>query len=116
MRHISVLITFTIMLTQVFSAESNPIQQESLFMNDEESHKVLSALENFEEQNRPSPSKDLKVTGIFFVDDSNWVVWINDTAYSSVGQKESFSIDEVNENEVIITKTTGETLALSVGN
>ncbi len=84
--------------------------EESMFMSDDDSKKILSMLK----ENKKPMSNNLKVTGIVFIDEANWIVWINNTPYSSIGENGDFSIDEVSESEVVITKNDGKTLTLSV--
>lgn len=107
MRNISkVIIIFS------FFSLINVKSEESLFMSDEESQKILSFVEN--NKNKCVDSCEFKLSGIVFIDDLNWVVWINNKPYNSIGEKEDFSLDEVNENNVVITRTDGKTLNLSV--
>lgn len=84
--------------------------EESMFMSDDESKKILSMLK----ENKKPMSDNLKLTGIVFIDEANWIVWINNKPYSSIGENGDFSIDEVSENEVIITKNDGKTITLTV--
>ena len=106
MRNISkILIIFFIIISTIVMAE------ESLFMSDDDSKRVLAMLK---EDKRPVKTNNLKVTGIVFIDDLNWIIWINDKPYNSIGEKGEFSIDEVTENSVIITQNDGKTLTLSV--
>lgn len=84
--------------------------EESMFLSDKDSEKILSMLK--ESKNRIG--NNFKVTGIVFINNEDWVVWINNKAYSSIGENGEFSIDEVNENTVVITQNDGKTLTLSV--
>ncbi len=88
--------------------------EESLFMNIEDSEKAILMAQQKKKVQKIN-NEHLKVSGIFFIDESNWTVWINDESYSSIGQKEDFSIDEVSENNVILTTSEGNTLEISVG-
>ncbi|MDR0744382.1 MAG: hypothetical protein LBE97_00265 [Holosporales bacterium] len=56
----------------------------------------------------------LSVSGIFYIDQDNWTVWINDIPYSKVGQYLDFSIDEISESEILLTLNNSETVVLSV--
>lgn len=87
--------------------------QGSFFMNDDDSQKATTLAKQSEEAKEFS-SGGIKLSGIFFIDESNWTVWINGKAYSAVGQQGDFSIDEVSENEVTITTSDGNTIKLSV--
>ncbi len=88
-------------------------EQTSFFMNDLDSKKALSlAKQSNKEETQKIP--ELKLSGIFFVDDQNWTIWLNDIAYSEYGQYENFSIDAVSESEVTITNSDSETVTLSV--
>jgi hypothetical protein len=55
-----------------------------------------------------------RISGIFFVNDSTWTVWIDNVPYSSPGQKEDFSIDEVSEDSVTLTMNDGITIDICV--
>lgn len=85
----------------------------SFFMNDEDSIKALS-LAKQSNTNDSLQTSNLKLSGIFFIDEQNWTVWIDGNPYSEIGQHENFSIDEVSESEVIITTSDGDTSILSV--
>jgi hypothetical protein len=83
-----------------------------IFMTDKESEKVLSIAK---QKNQKSFKRcGHKISGIFFVDDSTWTVWIDNVPYSSIGQKEEFSIDEVSEEKVVLTTNDGFTLDIYV--
>ena len=107
MRIISIKIMFCINLTGVCFAE------ESFFMTAEESEAVLSAMVG-KNQDQAGAYKDLKLSGIFYMNEDDWTVWINDIAYSTIGQQRDFSIDEVSEESVCLTLSDGKTLQLSV--
>lgn len=85
----------------------------SFFMNDEDSQKAISMAKQ-KSKSEESACEGIKLSGIFFIDESNWTVWINGTPYSSIGQQEDFSIDEVSEDSVLITTSEGNTIKLSV--
>lgn len=105
MRNISKILIIFLIMTTLAKAE------ESLFMSEEDSKRILSMLK---EGKKLISTNNLKVTGIVFINDLDWIVWINNKAYNSIGEKGEFSIDEVTENSVIITQNDGKTLTLSV--
>ena len=91
--------------------------QTSFFMSEKESAKILNFInsKNTEKPQKASlPKRDLTISGIFYVDHNTWTIWINDIAYSTIGQQADFSIDEVSENSVSLTLQDGVTLCLSV--
>lgn len=109
MRNISkTLIIISIFITDLFALDK------SLFMSSTESEKVLSMLDN-DKQKGNIDTTSFKITGIMFNDDLNWIVWINDKPYTTIGEKEGFSIDSVSERNVLLTKSDGTTLDLEVG-
>ena len=87
--------------------------QGSFFMNDDDSQKATTLAKQSEETKEFS-SGGFKLSGIFFIDEANWTIWLNGKAYSAIGQQGDFSIDEVSENEVTITNSDGNTIKLSV--
>ena len=105
MRNISKILIILLIMNLNFANS-----EESMFMSDDESKKILSMLT----ENKKTASDSLKVTGIVFIDESNWIVWINNKPYSSIGENGDFSIDEVSECEVVITQNDGKTITLSV--
>ncbi len=109
MQNFSKIIISGIMLNSVAMPEE-PI---SFFMNDEDSIKALS-LAKQSNTNDTEQTSNLKLSGIFFVDEQNWTIWINSKPYSEIGQHEDFSIDEVSESEVTITTSDGDAIILSV--
>jgi hypothetical protein len=81
-------------------------------MTKEESEKALSiAKHNNKKSEKHSKHK---ISGIFFMDDLTWTVWIDNVPYSSVGQKEEFSLDEVSEEKVTLTMNDGTTSEIFV--
>ncbi|MDR1333127.1 MAG: hypothetical protein LBJ69_01860 [Holosporales bacterium] len=87
-------------------------QARTIFMSPEESELVLRSIEK---RKAVHPSKHMKkLSGILYVDEDNWTVWIDGTPYSSIGQHEEFSIDEVTEDNVSLTMSDGSTTVLSV--
>jgi hypothetical protein len=104
--------TFSKIVSLIFLFHSHCVGEKSFFFTDEETSKILKILKINENNN--SKRKILNVSGIFYVDNFNWVIWINGTPYSSVGQKRDFSIDEVSENFVVLTMPDGETVEISV--
>ena len=112
MRNFSIKAIICLMLSQCCHPS-----QSSFFMTEKESAKVLNFI-NSKNTEKPQkvvlPKRDLKISGIFYVDNNTWTVWINDIAYSTIGQQVDFSIDEVSENSVSLTLQDGATLCLSV--
>lgn len=101
-----------ILITHFFVAQAE--SQTSFFMEDEDSQRAISIAKQSTEASTKNQNTDLKLSGIFFIDDDNWTVWINDSAYSSIGQQGDFSIDEVSESEVVLTTKDGNSIHLSV--
>ena len=89
--------------------------EESLFLDDENAKRALHLAEGSYSGQQENGNRNYVVSGLLFVSNSNWTIWINDVPYSSVGQKSNFSIDEVSESGAIITTPDGCTLNLSVG-
>jgi hypothetical protein len=81
-------------------------------MSEEESQKM----QDFVEKTKKSSQEEqiLKISGIMYVDELNWTVWINGAPYLEAGQYDGFSIDEVTSNEVTITKQDGTTTVMGV--
>ena len=78
----------------------------SYFYSKEESESILEYI---------SPKSNIyKVSGILYLDDNNWIIWINDKPYNSTGLKEEFSIDEVYEDKVTLTLKNGQTIVLTI--
>ena len=90
-------------------------EETSFFLNDEDSKKALIyAKQQSDTQQEIKDSHNFKLSGIFFIDDQNWTVWINDKPYSTIGIHGDFSIDEVNEQYVTVTTSDGDTVTLTV--
>lgn len=89
-------------------------EQESFFLEDSETKIVLDAIKEKDADPKKISNNDFKLSGVFFIDENNWTVWINDKAYSSIGQQKEFSIDEVSENGVYLSLQDGKTIFLSV--
>lgn len=109
MRNISKIIVAISAITNIAFCET----QESFFMNDSDSKKAIFLAKQYEKSDT-NEDNNFKLSGIFFIDEMNWTIWLNGTPYSEIGQHGNFSIDEVSDNEVIITTSSGETFALSV--
>ncbi|MDR1609431.1 MAG: hypothetical protein LBR78_01070 [Holosporales bacterium] len=62
----------------------------------------------------PHANGSVKLSGILYIDEDHWTVWIDDVPYSSIGQKDKFSIDEVTEDGVLLTMEDGSTIIISV--
>ncbi|GHT88787.1 hypothetical protein FACS1894113_2010 [Alphaproteobacteria bacterium] len=85
---------------------------DSLFMNEHESKAVFDMLNGKKE-----PEKDKKqivISGIFYVNESEWTVWINNQPYSSLGEKDGFVIEKVTESGVYIELEQGNVAFFSV--
>jgi hypothetical protein len=61
----------------------------------------------------PDP-ESFKISGIFYVDENTWTVWINGEAYSTIGQQKDFSIDGVNEDFITLTLNDGKTITMPI--
>lgn len=109
MRSISKIIVLLSLFGSCFSQEG------SFFMTVDESNNILEMTSKKKSSDSEKKSEtDFKISGIFYIDTDNWTVWINDIAYSSIGQQKNFSIDEVSENYVVLTMNDGVTLNLSI--
>ena len=86
---------------------------QSFFMDDEDSEIALEMAKK-SENTENIDNDNLELSGIFFIDETSWTVWINGIPYSSIGQHGDFSIDEVSEDSVSITNSEGEVIKLSV--
>jgi hypothetical protein len=87
----------------------------SLFMDEEESKKMKEFVDKSGKlQKHLQDSQNLDISGIVYVDELHWTVWINGIPYYQAGQYDNFSIDVVTENEVTITKQDGTTIAMAV--
>jgi hypothetical protein len=82
-------------------------------MSDQDSKEILEIVKRKRYSNKEN-GEDPKITGIFFIDELNWTVWIDGVAYYSIGQKEGFSIDEVSENNVVLMMNDGTRRDISV--
>lgn len=87
---------------------------ESFFMSDEDSRKAILLAKQYGTVDSSNNVVNFKLSGIFFIDEMNWTIWLNGIPYSDAGQHGNFSIDEVSETEVVITRADGESLTLSV--
>ncbi|MDR3030971.1 MAG: hypothetical protein LBU35_01130 [Holosporales bacterium] len=107
MRNIFRKIAIVLIISNCSAGES------SFFMSEEESKEVFNIL-NKRQKSPESSLKELFVSGIFYVDETNWTIWINDIPYSSIGQQKDFSIDAVSESGVYLTSLDGSSIFLSV--
>jgi effector-binding domain-containing protein len=82
-------------------------------MSNEESEQIFNTIKRKKTNNNDNP-REYKLSGIFYINKDNWTVWINNVPYSSIGQKNDFSIDEVTEEIVILTMPDGITIEISV--
>ena len=108
MQNISKGIVTIIILGSISIAE----EITSFFMDDEDSTRALRLAKQTKKE--VLKNDELKLSGIFFIDEQNWTVWLNGVAYSEYGQHENFSIDEVSENAIIITTAEGNAITLTV--
>ncbi|MDR2458759.1 MAG: hypothetical protein LBD43_01540 [Holosporales bacterium] len=81
-------------------------------MSDEESKLVLRSAKKRKAESHSNGT--VKLSGILYIDEDNWTVWIDGMPYSSIGQKDEFSIDEVTEDSVSLTMQDGSTINMSV--
>ena len=109
MRNISKITVAITAITNIAFCEI----QESFFMSDADSKKAILLAKQYEKSDS-NEDVTFKLSGIFFIDEMNWTIWLNGMPYSEAGQHGNFSIDEVSETEVIITTSSGETFVLSV--
>ncbi|MDR2075019.1 MAG: hypothetical protein LBP31_02245 [Holosporales bacterium] len=87
----------------------------SFFMNEEESKKMREFVDKVKKSQKHSQNaQSLDVSGIMYVDELHWTIWINGVPYYQAGQYDGFSIDVVTENEVTITKQDGTTITMEV--
>ncbi|MDR0942679.1 MAG: hypothetical protein LBM19_03665 [Holosporales bacterium] len=82
-------------------------------MNAEESEQAFNAVKQ-KGTNKESNSEKHRVSGIFYVNEDNWTVWIDNVPYSSTGQKGDFSIEAVTEKTATLTTQNGSIIELSV--
>ena len=102
------LITFTI--NQITNSQS-------LFFTQEQSNAILEKLNKPKEKRKKKKIRrriEYKVSGICYLSQNNWIVWINGKAYSKIGQYNHFSIDAVSRNSVTITTSDCKTMHLRV--
>ncbi|MDR2667403.1 MAG: hypothetical protein LBB34_04840 [Holosporales bacterium] len=104
--------TFSKAITLISLFSSHCVGEKSFFFTDEETDQILKILKKSKNDN--SETKALNVSGIFYIDNLNWTIWIDGIPYSSIGQKKDFSIDEVSEDAVVLTMPDGKTIEISV--
>ncbi len=91
-------------------------------MNDEESKIMMSIInDEYNPNKNDNKSKNIKicaekihVSGIFYINEENWTIWINDVPYSSIGQHKDFSIDNVSQHHISLTLNNGDTLEIDI--
>ncbi len=94
---------------------SNFAVSSSFFMNEEESRVIKNFVENKQlEEVKSIDESALKISGICYVSEEDWIVWINGVGYSTIGQHGNFSIDAVCEDSVTISFQNGITSVLNV--
>lgn len=104
------LLLIILLINQIANAQS-------LFFNQEQSNAILENLNKPKEKRKKKKVKrrvEYKVSGICYLSQSNWIVWINGKAYSRIGQYNHFSIDSVSKNSVTITTSDCKTMHLRV--
>jgi hypothetical protein len=93
----------------------------SFFMNEEQSNEMTAFVKGdhrngsktHKEEGEHDPEA-LKISGIFYIDGDTWTVWINEAAYSTIGQHKDFSIDSVGEDYITLTLNDGRTITMPV--
>jgi hypothetical protein len=91
------------------------VAEKSFFMTEQESSKILHSLSNKKSVvKNVSGNRIFNVSGILYMCEDNWTVWIDGVAYSTIGQQNGFSIDAVTENMVSLTLNDGTLLNLSI--
>ena len=91
--------------------------QHSLFFTQEQSNAILENLNKPKEKRKKKKIKrtrEYKLSGICYLSQDNWIVWINGKAYSKIGQYNHFSIDDVSRDSVTITTSNCKTMHLKV--
>lgn len=89
----------------------------SHFFTQEQSTAILEKLHKSKEKRKKKKIKrriEYKVSGICYLSQNNWIVWINGKAYSKIGQYSNFSIDAVSKDSVTITTSDCKTMHLRV--
>ena len=109
MQNISKGVIVIIILNTISVAE----EITSFFMDNEDSKKALLFAKQSNNE-KTQKHTELKLSGIFFIDEQNWTIWLNGVAYSEYGQHENFSIDEVSESKITVTTSDGDILILAV--
>lgn len=92
---------------------------QSYFFTPEQSNYILENLNKPKEKRKDKKKKiikriEYKLSGICYISQDNWIVWINSQAYNKIGQYNYFSIDEVSQDSVTITTPDCKTIHLSV--
>ena len=109
MQNISKGVIVIIILNTISVAE----EITSFFMDNEDSKKALLFAKQSNNE-KTQKHTELKLSGIFFIDEQNWTIWLNGVAYSEYVQHENFSIDEVSESKITVTTSDGDILILAV--
>ena len=107
---INTILVFSCIIHQITNAHS-------YFFNEEQSNAILEHLNKPKVKIKKKKKRnkiEYKISGICYLGPSNWIVWINNTAYTKIGQYSNFSIDEVHPNGVTITTNDCKTMHLSV--
>lgn len=96
----------------------NIIFAESYFFEDNESKAILSQLTNEAKKqvrkNEVKKTISYKLSGILFINSTNWVVWINDKPYNAVGKYSDFSINHVSNHSVHLIFESGNSILLTL--
>jgi hypothetical protein len=89
-------------------------REASFFLTEKESDAILEAVTQKKPNGKKKDDNNFKISGIFYINEDNWTVWINGIEYSTIGQHRHFSIDSVTESDVSLTLNDGTLLNLSV--
>ncbi len=99
----------------IFIFISHAFGHHSFFMNEEQSKTMINLVtNNMNQKQSTNLERPIKLSCVFYLNQENWTIWINNKQYSTIGQNDDFSIDEVNEDSVILTLIDGQTLNLTV--
>ena len=101
--------------TAQISKEDSPV---SYFFSDKESKAILLQIDSPQKAKNKALEKNnrgkYKLSGILFINPSNWTVWINGKPYHSRGQTNEFTITAVSNHSVLINCNDGNEIKLSL--
>lgn len=92
-------------------------QNKSYFFTNEQSNEILNKIINPTKSNKKKKKRkrvEYKLSGICYLSQHSWTVWINGQTYNKIGQYTDFSIDEVTSDSVTITTLDCKTIHLTV--